>query len=160
MKLVLAFTALLTVVVLPALAQQSTNATVLRAPSAGPKVSYIDHEKVAAALAKGGALVTANNLIVSGNHRMVPGQVEVHDLETDIFYVTDGEATIVTGGTMVGGKQTAPNQHRGTDVQGGETRHLQKGDVMVIPAGIPHWFKEVSPTINYLTVKVIKQSGI
>ena len=43
-----------------------------------------------------------------------------------------------------------------TDVKDGETRRLQKGDVMVIPAGIPHWFKEVSPTINYLTVKVLK----
>ena len=159
MKLVLAFAALLTVIVLPALAQ-SGNATQLRAPAAGPAVSYLDHDKVAAALAKGGSLVTAANLTVSGNHRMVPGQVEVHDLETDVFYVTEGDATIVTGGTMVGGKQTAPGQHRGTDVQGGETRHLQKGDVMVIPAGIPHWFKEVSPTINYFTVKVIKQSGI
>ena len=41
-------------------------------------------------------------------------------------------------------------------MKGGETRHLQKGDVMVIPAGIPHWFKEVSPRINYFTVKVLK----
>ena len=71
--------------------------------------------------------------------------------------MTDGEATIVTGGTMVGGKQTAPGQLRGSDVQGGETRHLKKGDLIVIPAGIPHWFKVVSPTVNYLTVKVIKQ---
>jgi mannose-6-phosphate isomerase-like protein (cupin superfamily) len=122
-----------------------------------PTVTYVDHDKVATALANGGGLVTAPNLTVSGNHRTGPGQVEVHDKETDIFYVVDGEATIVTGGTMVGGRQTAPGQSRGTDVQGGETRRLKKGDVMVIPAGIPHWFKEVSPTINYLTVKVIKQ---
>ena len=122
-----------------------------------PSVAFIGHDKVAEALAKSGSLVTASNLTVSRNHRAGPGQVEVHDKETDIFYVVEGEATIVTGGTMVGGRQTGPGQQRGTDVQGGETRHLQKGDVMVIPAGIPHWFKEVSPTINYLTVKVIKQ---
>ena len=122
-----------------------------------PTVTYVDHDKVATALANGGGLVTASNLTVSGNHRTGPGQVEVHDRETDIFYVVEGEATIVTGGTMVGGRQTAAGQSRGTDVQGGETRRLKKGDVMVIPAGIPHWFKEVSPTINYLTVKVIKQ---
>jgi mannose-6-phosphate isomerase-like protein (cupin superfamily) len=121
-----------------------------------PSVTYVDARKVAEALAKGGSLVTASNLTVSGNHRAGPGQVEVHEKETDIFYVVEGDATIVTGGTMVGGRQTGPGQLRGTDVQGGETRHLQKGDVMVIPAGIPHWFKEVSPTINYLTVKVIK----
>jgi glc operon protein GlcG len=121
-----------------------------------PQVTIVDHAKVAAALAKGGALVSASNLTVQGSHRDGPGQVEVHAKETDIFYVTDGEATIVTGGTMVGGRQTAPNQLRGSDVKGGESRHLTKGDVIVIPAGVPHWFKEVSPSINYLTIKVIK----
>jgi quercetin dioxygenase-like cupin family protein len=65
----------------------------------------------------------------------------VHDTETDIFYVTEGEATIVTGGTMVGGKADGPESASRNRHQGGETRHLQKGDVMVIPAGIPHWFK-------------------
>ena len=71
-------------------------------------------------------------------------------------YVTDGEATLVTGGTMVGGKQTAPGQHRGTDITGGQTQKLKKGDVVTIPAGVPHWFKDVSPVISYLTIKVIK----
>jgi mannose-6-phosphate isomerase-like protein (cupin superfamily) len=129
---------------------------VLTTTAQSPPVTYVDHDKVAAALANGGALVTASNLSVSGNHRAGPGQVEVHEKETDILYIVDGEATIVTGGTMVGGKQTAPGQLRGSDVQGGETRHLKKGDVIVVPAGIPHWFKEVSPAVHYLTVKVIK----
>jgi glc operon protein GlcG len=120
------------------------------------QVTQVDHEKVAAALAKGGALVTAKDFTVQGIRRNGPGQVEIHAKETDIFYVTDGEATIVTGGTMVGGRQTAPNQLRGSDVKGGEARHLGKGDVIVIPAGVPHWFKEVPVSINYLTIKVIK----
>jgi mannose-6-phosphate isomerase-like protein (cupin superfamily) len=132
-------------------------ATGLIVSAQSPSVTFVGHDKVAEAIAKGGGLVTASNLTVSGNHRAVPGMVEVHDKETDILYIIEGQATLVTGGTMVGGKQTAPGQHRGTDVQGGETRHLQKGDVIVIPAGIPHWFKEVSPTVNYFTVKVIKQ---
>jgi mannose-6-phosphate isomerase-like protein (cupin superfamily) len=144
MKLVLMLAGLLTVAVLTTTAQS-------------PSVTYVERDKVAAALANGGSLVTASNLTVSGNHRAEPGQVEVHEKETDILYMVDGEATIVTGGTMVGGKQTAPGQLRGSDVRGGETRHLKKGDLIVIPAGIPHWFKEVSPLINYLTVKVIKQ---
>ena len=130
---------------------------VLYASAQSPAVTFVGHDKVAEALAKGGALVTASNLTVSGNRRAMPGQVEVHDKETDVLYIIEGQATLVTGGTMVGGRQTGPGQHRGTDVQGGETRHLQKGDVVVIPAGIPHWFKEVSPTVNYFTVKVIKQ---
>jgi quercetin dioxygenase-like cupin family protein len=118
-------------------------------------VTYVDAAKVAAAVAGGGPLVTASNLSVSGNHRAVPGQVEVHDKETDILYVVEGQATIVTGGTMMGGRQTGPGQSRGTDMQGGEARPLKKGDVIVIPAGVPHWFKDVSPSINYLTMKVI-----
>jgi quercetin dioxygenase-like cupin family protein len=44
----------------------------------------------------------------------------------------------------------------GTDIQGGESHHLVKGDVIVVPAGIPHWFKEVPQSINYYVVKVLK----
>ena len=123
---------------------------------AADAVTYAGHDKVAAALAKGGPLASGSDLAVTGNHRNMPGEVEVHEKETDIFYITDGAATIVTGGTMVGGKQTAAGQLRGTDVKGGETRKVSKGDVMVIPAGTPHWFKEVSPQVSYFVVKVIK----
>jgi mannose-6-phosphate isomerase-like protein (cupin superfamily) len=128
----------------------------LTAVSAGPEVVYVSHDKVDAALAKGGPLVTAPNLLVSGSHRTGPGQVEVHEKETDVFRVMDGEATFVTGGTMVGGKTTKPGQMLGTDIKGGETHHLTKGDVMVIQAGTPHWFKEVPKSISYFVVKVLK----
>lgn len=123
---------------------------------ASGKVIYAGHDKVAEALAKGGPLASGPDFAVSGNHRMGPGEVEVHEKETDIFYVVDGQGTFVTGGTMIGGKPTAPGQIRGTDLKGGETHHLSKGDVIVIPAGTPHWFKEVSPQISYYVVKVIK----
>ena len=64
---------------------------------------------------------------------------------------------LVLGGTVVGGKTTKPGQIRGTDIKGGQTQHLKKGDVVTIPAGTPHWFKELgTPTISYLTVKVLK----
>lgn len=123
-------------------------------------VTHVDSEKVAAALggARGtvGSLVATKDFTVSGIKRIGPGQVEIHDHETDIFYITDGDATFITGGTIVGGKQTAPGQTRGTDLRGGQTVRLKKGDVITIPAGVPHWFKEVSPSISYLTVKVIK----
>src|SRR5437762_8112317 len=123
-------------------------------------VTHIDSEKVAAALAGGrggGSLVTTKEFTVAGSHRNEPGQVEVHARETDIFYVTDGEATLIVGGTVVGGKTTGPGQIRGTGIQGGQTQRLKKGDVVTIPAGTPHWFKELAtPSISYLTVKVIK----
>jgi len=124
--------------------------------AAGSGVTYVDHEKVTAALAKGGPLVTASDLLVSGSHRDKAGQVEVHDKETDVIYVVEGQATFVTGGTMIGGKATKPGQSLGTDIKGGDTHHLSKGDVIVVPAGVPHWFKEVPNTVSYYVVKVLK----
>jgi mannose-6-phosphate isomerase-like protein (cupin superfamily) len=115
------------------------------------KVTFVGHDQVA----KGGSVVTAPNLSITIAHRMGPGMVEVHDKESDTLYVLDGSATIVTGGTMIGGSVTAPGQHRGTDINGGQAQPLTKGDVMVIPAGVPHWFKEVPSSIDYYVVKVI-----
>ena len=119
--------------------------------------TFVDHDKVAAALAKGGPLVTASDVLVSGSHRDKPGQVEVHDKEMDVLYITDGTATFVTGGKMVGGKMSRPDQWLGTDITGGTTHKLVKGDVIVVPAGMPHWFKEVPGQVSYYVVKVIKQ---
>ena len=131
-------------------------ATALLLSADGSGVTYVAHDTVAAALAKGGPLVTASDLLVSGSHRDKAGQVEVHDKETDVIYVTDGEATFVTGGTMIGGKVTKAGQSLGTDIKGGDIHHLSKGDVIVVPAGVPHWFKEVPHSVSYYVVKVLK----
>jgi mannose-6-phosphate isomerase-like protein (cupin superfamily) len=119
-------------------------------------VVHVDPERVAAALAKGGPLVTRPDLLVQGSHRESAGQVEVHDKETDVLYILDGEATFVYGGQMVGGKVSRPGQWLGSDITGGQTRHIGKGDVFVVPAGIPHWFKEVPKSVSYFVVKVLK----
>jgi glc operon protein GlcG len=123
-----------------------------------PSVTYLEHAKVTEALTKGGPLMTAPNVSVAGAARTTPGQVEVHDTETDVLYIVEGEATVVTGGTMLGGKTTGPGQRRGTDIQGGQTQHLTKGDVLVVQAGTPHWFKEVPASgVHYFVVKSIKE---
>jgi mannose-6-phosphate isomerase-like protein (cupin superfamily) len=133
-----------------------STAALLAWAAGSPAVTYVAHDKVAAALAKGGPLVSASDLLVSGSHRDKAGQVEVHDKETDVIYVVDGDATFVTGGSMVGGKVTKPGQHLGTSIDGGESHHLAKGDVIVVPAGTPHWFKEVPQSISYYVVKVLR----
>jgi len=133
-----------------------TTAALLTRADSEPSVTYINHEKVAASLTQGATLHRASDLIVMGAHRSGGGQVELHDKETDVLYVVDGEATFVSGGKMMGGKVTSPGQHRGTGIDGGEVHHLVKGDVMVVPAGIPHWFKEVPKSVSYFVVKVLK----
>jgi mannose-6-phosphate isomerase-like protein (cupin superfamily) len=129
----------------------------LVAAEAGGPATYVAHDKISALFAdKGGAIAKGPDYSVSANRRTGPGQVEVHEKETDIFRVIDGEATLITGGKMMGGKQTRPEQWLGTSIDGGTTYHLSAGDVVTVPAGTPHWFKEVPKSINYYTVKVIK----
>ena len=133
-----------------------TIAVVAGAQGGGSGVVHVDPDKVAAAIAKGGPLVTRSDLTVSGSHREKGGEVEVHDKETDVLYIIEGEATFAYGGKMVGGKNTRPGQWLGTDISGGETRRIGKGDVFVVPAGVPHWFKEVPKSVSYFVVKVLK----
>jgi glc operon protein GlcG len=119
-------------------------------------VNYFTHDQVAAAFAKGGVLVdgAGRNYMVHASRREKPGQVEVHVLDTDVIYVQNGSATLVTGGTMVGGKTTEPNEVRGDSISGGETRTIARGDVITVPNGTPHWFEAVSGPLTYYVVKV------
>jgi uncharacterized RmlC-like cupin family protein len=127
------------------------------APKPVTDVVFFDHAKVAEALAKGTTLLTAPDYLVMGSHRAGAGQVEVHDKETDVIYVIQGSADFMYGGKMVGGKVSRPGQWLGTDITGGKMQHLVKGDVITVPAGIPHWFKVVTPPeISYFVVKVVK----
>jgi hypothetical protein len=61
----------------------------------------------------------------------------VHLKDTDIIYVVEGSTTFVTGGTVVDGKTTAPDEIRGATVRDGATRRLVKGDVIIVPNGTP-----------------------
>ncbi len=106
-------------------------------------VVHVPAEKVSPLIEKGGNLAALPDANVSINRRTG-------------FHILDGDATFVTGGKMVGGKTTAPGQIRGTGIDGGQTMQLHKGDVVVIPAGTPHWFKEVPARVVYYTVKAIR----
>ncbi len=120
-------------------------------------VSYFESKTVNAAFTNGAVLLDGadgRNYMVHASHRDKPGLAEIHTLDTDIVYVLEGTATFVTGGTAVEPKTIAPNEIRGSSIAGGETRTLVKGDVIVVPNGVPHWFKEVSKPFNYYVVKV------
>jgi mannose-6-phosphate isomerase-like protein (cupin superfamily) len=120
-------------------------------------VHYIGHDKVAEVMAKGGPIISDPGLIVLANRRGA-GQVEYHEHTNHIFIMVEGEATFITGGTMVGAKRTNPDQMVATSIEGGETHHLAKGDVITIPAKTPHWWKEVtSQTVAYYAVNIDSQ---
>jgi mannose-6-phosphate isomerase-like protein (cupin superfamily) len=115
-------------------------------------VTYVHHDKVSATMAKGGSIINDHGLVVLAQRRGA-GEVEVHEKTNHVFIIVEGEATFVTGGTLVDARQTAPDQRRAPSLQGGEIHHLSKGDVITIPAKTPHWFKEVpTQTIAYYAV--------
>jgi mannose-6-phosphate isomerase-like protein (cupin superfamily) len=117
-------------------------------------VHYIPHDKVSAVMAKGGPIVDDPGLVILANHREA-GEAEYHEHTNHIFIMVDGEATLITGGKMIGAKQTAPGQMRGPSLEGGETFHLSKGDVITIPAKTPHWWKEISTkTVSYYAINI------
>jgi mannose-6-phosphate isomerase-like protein (cupin superfamily) len=120
------------------------------------EVAYFPAEKVTAAFAKGAVLFdgAGTNYMVHASRRDAAGQAEVHVKDTDVIYVLDGMTTFVTGGTVVDGKTTAPDEIRGSAVKDGESRRLGKGDVIIVPNGTPHWFKDVQGPVLYYVVKV------
>jgi len=128
--------------------------SVTEAADSPTEVIHFDHAKVDEAFAKGQLLLTNDHYKVITGHRVEPGVVEVHEHDTDVIYVVEGSATFVTGGKAVDSKPEKPGELRGGKIVDGTTRHLTKGDVIVIPKGIPHWFTEVSGAFLYFVVKV------
>jgi uncharacterized protein GlcG (DUF336 family)/mannose-6-phosphate isomerase-like protein (cupin superfamily) len=117
-------------------------------------VTYFESGHVQEAFAKGAVLFDGSDkYMVHASRRDKPGMAEVHEDDADIIYVLEGTATLVTGGMAVDAKSTGPGEIRGSSVAGGETRQIAKGDVIVVPAGTPHWFKEVSNPLLYYVVK-------
>ena len=117
-------------------------------------VTFLPGKQVSQAFVKGMPLVRGGNYKVDASHRDEPGIVEVHTKDTDIIYMLEGSATLVTGGTVTDSKIIEPEEIRGKESKGGEARVITKGDVIVIPNGTPHWFKELKGPVNYYVVKV------
>ena len=123
-----------------ALAISMAAVVAIKADGVPTVVTYVPHDKVTATMVKGGSIVNDHGLVILANRRGA-GEVEVHAKTNHVFIIVEGEATLVTGGTLVGAHQTAPDQTRAPSVQGGEAHHLTKGDVITIPAKTPHWFR-------------------
>ncbi len=119
-------------------------------------VTVFPHARVAAGFRKGGILFQdpKRNYQVHTSRRERPGEPELHELDTDLFYIQEGSATFITGGTIVNPREDGPHEVTGTRIQGGTPHKLTKGDVIIIPRNTPHWFRDVSGTFTYYTIKV------
>jgi glc operon protein GlcG len=123
-------------------------------PADDAAVRYLGYKEVAGAFATGTPLIEVRDYKIHASRREGPGKVEVHTRDTDIAYVLRGSATLVTGGRAVGLEKTGTEEWRGTAISGGDARELRPGDVVTIPNGTPHWFREVKAPFLYYVVKV------
>jgi mannose-6-phosphate isomerase-like protein (cupin superfamily) len=171
MKMVLVFLTLLVTISLAGAQQASAPVSVLPA-------TYVSAADIQANLngAPNAAVNPAPNIRVvdAGGYNIAvgvihrpetpPGVAAVHFKVSEIYHVTDGAATLVTGGTMVNAKPRPPDAisvrledgpgASGTGIEGGVSRRIKAGDVVVIPAGVPHWFSKIEGSITYIVVRM------
>ena len=123
-----------------------------------PKVSYFEKSKVDAAFAKGAVLLDGSNgrnYMVHASRREKPGQSEIHTKDTDIIYVLEGKATIVTARVSDDAKNIAADELRGTSIRNGQTAFVrQRRRKWRARRRARDKFVEVSDRFLYYVVKV------
>ncbi|MEO8051277.1 MAG: cupin domain-containing protein [Acidobacteriota bacterium] len=86
-------------------------------------------------------------------YRAAIGPSSVHTKYAEMFVVVDGSATLMTGGKLVNEKQNGDN-FSGTAIEGGSSRPVAKGDVVIVPPNTPHWFSKINGTIVLMSFRL------
>jgi len=103
-------------------------------------------------------LANLGNYTFAAVLRKQSGEAEIHETQADIFVITAGEGTLTVGGTVPDAKTTQPHELRGTTISGGVAKKVAAGDVLTIPAKMPHQLKvDAGKEISYLAVKVTQE---
>jgi mannose-6-phosphate isomerase-like protein (cupin superfamily) len=92
-------------------------------------------------------------------YRNGPAPASVHEQEAELFYVIDGSATIVTGGTLTEERRTNPGNLSGAGISGGTPRKIAKGDWVLVPENTAHWFSAVDGVITLMSVHIPKTAA-
>ncbi len=83
--------------------------------------------------------------------RTAPQGAIAHDLGTEVHYIIEGSATLVTGGTIVRPAAGAPAAP--ATIRDGQTRTVRKGDIVLVPVNTPHWYSRIEKPLTYLEVR-------
>jgi glc operon protein GlcG len=116
--------------------------------------AFFEENALRAKFATGGLLLDAGAYKLDAGRREAPGEVEYHAHTVDVMHVVEGTATVITGGEMVGVRSGGDGELRADSVTGGQPHELSAGDVLAVPAGVPHQFTRVSDPFLYFVVKL------
>ena len=82
----------------------------------------------------------------------INANASVHEREAEMFYVVEGTGTMITGGKLKEERRTNPENLSGTGIDGGNRRRVAKGDYVMVPAGVPHWFGEIDGALVLMSI--------
>jgi mannose-6-phosphate isomerase-like protein (cupin superfamily) len=139
--------ALLVAVALPAAALSGDRTLVFSAGDVQKELARLAPEAQAKG-SSGSTLAATGNLALKTSVRTVSGGAEIHAHFDDLMVVQQGSATLVTGGTVVDAKTDANGETKGPRIEGGVSRTIQAGDVVIVPAGEPHQLL-IPPGVTY-----------
>jgi|SRR5215211_2818325 len=112
----------------------------------------LDAQKVASE-----TIATEGNRTFMVAHREGSGVAEWHDTQADVMFISSGQVTMIYGGTIVDAKTTSPGEMRGPSIRGGTEAQLGPGDVLHIPAKVPHqMILPAGGTVTYFVTKVVQ----
>jgi mannose-6-phosphate isomerase-like protein (cupin superfamily) len=108
-----------------------------------------------------------HNVGIGAVYRLGPakGSSASHDKVTEVYYMIEGAGTLVTGGTLVNPQRRKDAAEvvtqvngpgtSGTKIEGGVSRRIKAGDMVIIPAGTPHWWSEIEgSSMKYVVVRI------
>ena len=162
LRVVLAIIAMFTVLTAPPAAAQETPATAPQAPEATDVTSAAIQLFINGLPRDRVSDRPIRTVEVTGDYRVgvygvfrpkdFPGSANLHEVNTtEIYYMVEGVATLVTGGTLTDEDTNTLTAGRG--IEGGVSRRVTKGDVIIIPGYTAHWFSELETDIEYLIIR-------
>lgn len=140
MNAALAFFAAAAASAAPAIAQAPEPTAVASSAEVQALVQSMDREMKPGQIFAMKPLVRAGISVASVELWKGPGKPALHPTDAEYAIVVAGTGTLVSGGTLVDAKATNASLTEGSRIEGGTSRPLAPGDVIMVPAGVPHWF--------------------
>jgi mannose-6-phosphate isomerase-like protein (cupin superfamily) len=137
----------------------SATAQDVAAPAPGSPATYVMHRQLADTLKEAIAKPSDPALSEIGVndqysihevHRGKAGPPALHVGWTELHFILNGSATFVTGGKIIPASAGTPSS-----IEGGVSRHVTKGDAIIVPPNTPHWYQRVDKSMTYLEVRFI-----
>jgi quercetin dioxygenase-like cupin family protein len=130
-------------------ATDTTNATQMTAAELGAAIAKLGNDRPSASV----RVFSIAPYTVNVEHRTnQPQTASIHEEDAEFFYVIEGSVTFVTGGKLVGETRNGTNLS-GKSIEGGTPHKLNKGDFIIVPKGVAHWFSQYdTPSTNIISM--------